>query len=119
MAIGDRVRIGDGQTWDDSVTVMVYDAPADQNGYYMKESNGGVRLNRLGGVRGGTLGTIAGQPIQASRLQLVGEERTPTMGGSDLVYLIPVKFDYYNQVAFIPTKNVRVIGGGHGLDMPQ
>jgi hypothetical protein len=98
---------------------MVYEPLTDAEGYYLKESSGGVQLKRMGGVKGGTLGTIAGATLQVNRLHLVGEEKVPTMGGADLVHIIPVRFDYYNQVAWIPTKNLRVIGGGHGMDMPQ
>jgi hypothetical protein len=117
MAIGDRVKIGDGSTWDDSVTVAVYEPITRGDGYYVIESSGGVQLQRLGGVKGGTLGTVAGPSIQANRLSLLGEERTPTMGGNDLVHLLPIRFDYYQRVAFIPTKNLRIIGGGHGMNM--
>lgn len=119
MAIGDRVKVGDGSTWDDSVTVMVYQPNVRPDGYYVLESNGGVQLTRMGGVKGGTLGTVAGPTIQANRLQLVGEEKTPTMGGADLVHLLPVRFDYYEKVAYIPTRCLRVVGGGHGMDMPH
>lgn len=118
MAQGDRVRIGDGSSWDDSVTVSVYEPRWQPDGELYLDHFGAAQLQRLGGVKGGSLGTIAGPSVRVHRTQLFGEQNVPVMGGMDLVHVFPVQLDYYQRIGWIPAHHIRVVGGGHGMDMP-
>lgn len=111
MAQGDRVRVGDGSTWDDSVIVSVYNPRSEANGDLVMDHFGAAMVMRLGGVKGGTTGVIAGPSIKVHRTQLIGEQNVPNMGGVDLVHLFPVQLDHYMQVGWLPTHHIRVIGG--------
>lgn len=111
MAQGDRVRVGDGSTWDNSVVVSVYSPRWEPNGDLALDHFGAAQIMRLGGVKGGTTGVIAGPSIRVHRTQLIGEANTPNMGGLDLVHLFPVQLDHYMQVGWLPTHHIRVIGG--------
>lgn len=111
MAQGDRVRIGDGSTWDDSVVVSVYSPRWEANGDLALDHFGAAQIARLGGVKGGTTGVIAGPSIRVHRTQLIGETNTPNIGGLDLVHLFPIQLDHYMQVGWLPTHHIRVISG--------
>lgn len=116
MAIGDRVVVGDGYTWTGEVTVVVYGPVMDAQGNIQNDYYGAATLQRLGGVKGGSTGTIAGQPLKVHRIQLVGEQNVPSIGGVELVNVFPVKFDYYQRTAFVPASHVRILGGDLAMD---
>jgi len=111
MAQGDRVKIGNGVIWDDSVTVSVYQPRWQPDGSLTVDHFGAAQIVRLGGVKGGTTGIIAGGSIKVHRTQLFGEENVPTMGGLDFVHLFPIQLDHYMQVGWLPTNHIRVVGG--------
>lgn len=111
MAQGDRVRIGDGSTWDDSIVVSVYAPNWNPHGELSLDHFGAAQITRLGGVKGGTTGVIAGPSIKVHRTQLIGEANVPNMGGLDLIHLFPVQLDHYMQIGWVPTHHIRVIGG--------
>lgn len=110
MAIGDRVVIGDGSTWDEKVTVAVYQPLLESNGSMRLDHFGASSVNRAGGVKGGSTGVITGQPIKVHRMQM-GEPHTPGLGNSDLINLFPIQFDYYQQLAYIRAEHIRVVSG--------
>lgn len=112
MAQGDRVKIGDGSVWDDSIVVSVYQPRFDEKKQLIFDHYGAVQVQRLGGVKGGTTGTIHGGAIRVHRTQLFGEPHVPTIGGLDLVNMFPIQLDHYMQVGWIPAHHLRVIGGG-------
>jgi hypothetical protein len=111
MAKGDRVRIGDGSTWDESVVVSVYEPRWQPDGSLYLDHFGAAQVVRLGGVKGGTFGTIAGPSIKVHRTQLFGEQNVPTMGGMDLVHVFPIQLDHYQRLGWLPTHHIRVVGG--------
>lgn len=117
MSVGDRVVIGNGAIWSDEVTVSVYEPRWQPDGNLYLDHFGAAQTIRLGGVKGGTLGTIAGPSIRVHRTQLYGEEHVPTMGGTDLIHLFPVQLDVYQKMGWVPSHHIRVVGGGHALDM--
>lgn len=111
MAVGDRVVVGNGSIWDNSVTVSAYEPLWDPAGDLRLDHFGAATIQRLGGVKGGTTGTIAGPSIRVHRTQLFGEENVPTMGGLDLVHLFPVQLDQYMRLGWFPANHIRVVGG--------
>lgn len=117
MAKGDRVRIGDGSIWDESVVVSVYEPRWQPDGTLYLDHFGAAQVVRLGGVKGGTMGTIAGPSIKVHRGQLFGEQNVPVMGGADTVHVFPIQLDHYQRVGWVPAHHIRVVGGGVGLDM--
>ena len=116
MAQGDRVLIGDGSTWDDSITVSVYEPRWQPDGSLYLDHFGAAQVVRLGGVKGGTHGTIAGASVRVHRTQLFGEQNVPTMGGMDLVHMFPIQLDHYMRIGWLPAHHIRVVGGGFGMD---
>jgi hypothetical protein len=112
MAIGDRIRIGNGSIWDDSVTVPVYSPRWEANGTLNIDHFGACATIRLGGVKGGTTGTINGPPIRVHRTQLLEDKTTAPIGGVDLIDLFPIQLDHYMQVGWIPVHHLRIISGG-------
>lgn len=117
MANGDRVLIGDGSTWDNSITVSVYEPRWTSDGELYLDHFGAAQIVRLGGVKGGTHGVIAGPSIRVHRTQLFGENNVPMMGGTDLVHVFPIQLDYYQKIGWLPANHIRVVGGGQGMDM--
>lgn len=112
MAVGDRVIIGDGTTWNSSVTVRCYEPIVDSAGNLDLDTYGAAKIIKLGGVKGGTTGVMLGQPVRIHRLQLVGEENIPNIGGIDFVNLFPVQFDYYQRVGWVPSHHIKIFEGG-------
>lgn len=119
MAQGDRVVIGNGSIWDDSVVVSVYQPKLQSEGELFLDPQGSAYIVRLGGVKGGTLGTIAGASIRVHRSQLFGESVTASLGGSDLVHVFPIQLDYYQTMGWIPAHHIRVVAGGVGLNIGE
>lgn len=113
MALNDRVRVGDGYTWDNSVTIPVYEVMYKPNGDLLLDSYGAVTLKRLGGVKGGTTGLIAGGAVKAHKNQIDFDTSTASMG-VDLVVLFPIRLDHYGKTVYIATNNMRVLGGSTG-----
>lgn len=112
MATGDRVKIGNGSIWDDTVTVAVYEPRWNVDGTLLVDHFNAAMITKVGGVKGGTLGIIKGQPIKVHRVQLFGEENVPNLGGVDLVNLFPIQFDYYFKEAYVYTNHFRIVQGG-------
>lgn len=117
MAVGDRVVVGDGQTWSNEITIPVYEPRWLPNGHLDLDHSGAAQIVRLGGAKGGFTGTIEGPSIRVHRNQLLGETSTATMGGVDLVHLFPVMFDVYQRVAWVPAHHMRIVAGGTGLNL--
>jgi len=111
MAVGDRIVVGDGSTWDNTVIVSVYEPLLDSNGELRLDHFQAAMIRRLGGVKGGSTGNIAGPSILVHRTQLFGEENIPTLGGLDLVHLFPIQLDQYMRLGWLPANHIRVVGG--------
>jgi hypothetical protein len=111
---GDRVKITLGTIIEGSANalVFVYGVDTDANGTPMRAFDGSVQIRSLGGVKNGSTGTIAGPSVRAHRTQLRDQETTAGLGNNDFVEMIPVALDYYQQTAYFPSDNVRIMAGG-------
>ena len=114
MAIGDFVKIGMGSLVHGVSTdnVPVFELEKDSNGNVRTDINGCVYPRPIGGVKGGLNGKIIGDPVKVQRSYVEKmTETTKGFGGSDLVMLFPVYFDYYKKTAYIHQSHMHLTHG--------
>ena len=117
MAAGDRVIIGDGSTWDDKVTVPVYEPIWEADGTLRLDNYNAGPIKLIGGVKGGSKGILKGQMIKVHRMALVGEKHENTsIGGVDLITMVLVFIETYQRDAWLPTHHIRIYSGSTNLD---
>lgn|SRR5690554_2565142 len=116
MARGDRVRVGDTghHTEDESDKIYpVYMAVMDdkRQGYYKQNDNGSVVFEFAGGVRGGSIGVIDGEALRTDRKMLKETKAliADMVGTVDYVQMIPVYFEKYQKVAWVPAEHVKIL----------
>lgn len=112
---GDRVKITNGSMadGDEQSTVFVYGVILSENNHQpIRAQDGSVVVESLGGVKCGTTGIIVGSPEKVHRTQLKNQDLPAGLGSNDFVELIPIMLDYYQQLGWFPTKNIRVLSGG-------
>lgn len=116
--IGDRVIIGGSGILAGSDMVVVYGPRRDAAGEMIWDKTGTIAsVERLGGVKAKSTGTIAGPPIRVQRTDLIDSgDRTPGLGGYDLIDLYPIHLDEYQKVGWFPADNMRVALGDPTLD---
>jgi hypothetical protein len=111
---GDRVKITTGTLYQDdpNASVFVYGVELDNNGAPLRSKDGAVTIQSLGGVKNGSTGTIMGPPEKAHRSHLKDQNVLPGLGTNDYIQVVPVMLDYYQQLGWFPSENVRVMAGG-------
>lgn len=114
MAIGDTVRIGHGSAIHgvSSDNVPVFDLEKNEHGQVRLDINGCAYPRAIGGVKGGSTAKIVGDPIRVQRSyieRMAGAVKS--VGGADYVMLFPVKFDYYQQTAFVHQDHMHLSHG--------
>ncbi len=111
---GDRIKITTGTLYEDrpDALVFVYGVKLDQNGAPTRAFDGSVQIESLGGVKNGSTGVIVGPPEKTHRSQLKDHDTPVGLGSNDFVELVPVMLDYYQQLGWFPTKNIRILAGG-------
>jgi hypothetical protein len=114
MAVGDSVRIGHGSAIHGVSTdnVPVFDLERDERDNIRWDINGCAYPRAIGGVKGGSIAKIAGDPIKVQRSYI---ERmsgaVKSVGGLDYIMIFPVRFDYYQQTAFVHQDHMHLIHG--------
>jgi len=111
---GDRVKITTGtlQDGDPNALVFVYGIKMDQNGTPLRSFDGAIQVESLGGVKNNSTGVVMGGPEKVHRSQLRDHSMPAGLGTNDFVMMVPVMLDYYQQLGWFPTENVRVMAGG-------
>lgn len=111
---GDRVKITTGTMYEDrpEALVFVYNVSLDPAGAPVRAHDGSVQIQSLGGVKNGSTGVVMGPPERAHRSQLRDHTTPPSLGTNDFVEMIPVMLDYYQQLGWFPSNNVRIMAGG-------
>lgn len=122
MAQGDRVMIVDGSgiMSNDNTHVLAFQPRRDQHGEMVWDHTGTIAsVQRVGGVKARSTGVIAGPPIRVRKEEVVTEVQTAAFGGHDLLELYPVFLDYYQQVGWFPSSNMRIVMGNTDLDRKE
>jgi len=114
MSIGDSVKVGMGSIVHGvaSDNIPVFELEKDNIGNVRIDMNGCVFPRPVGGVKGGLTAKIVGEPVKVQRSYVERmTETTKGFGGSDLVMLFPVFFEYYQKTAYIHQNHMHIIHG--------
>jgi hypothetical protein len=109
MATGDKVKIYMGTTLTSDQTVPVYDFIKNPDGTFSLDRNGAARPLCSGGVLAGSTGVVTGPPVQVNKLELRNAEKVVSYG-DDYTPLVPVRFDYYQKIAYVQAEHVHIQG---------
>lgn len=111
MAINDKVKVGLGKLEvSKDASIAVYDLQTDHEGNVVFDINGAANPKMIGGVKGASDGFIVGNPVKVSKNLLTGLKEGVASMGMEYVLMLPVKFDYYQKVAWVPADFVKIVG---------
>jgi hypothetical protein len=108
MAVGDKVKIGNGHLFEGTTNIPIYHVDVDSTNKYVVDSDGCSIPKFIGGVKPGSIGFIDGNPTRAVKSKLAGYDKVPALG-QDYVNLYPIRFEYYKQVAWVPCDFFQII----------
>lgn len=111
MAIGDRVKVGIGTINIHPDTVPIYSLNTDNFGNVLVDAHGSVSPKVIGGVKGGSVGEIVGEGARVIKSLLKGYDDGAASMGLEFVQMYPVKFEYYQQTAWVPQNHVHIFQG--------
>lgn len=107
MAIGDKIKAALHLSHAGDSPLAIYDVTnIDEEGI-------GI-ATRIGGVKPGSTGVVVGGPVKVLKHKLYGYTKVPSLGGPEYTLVFPIKWDYYQQVAWLPNDHMQVIGFEEG-----
>lgn len=113
--IGDRISVQSSLIYETQDEVLaIYRPRLNSDGTFMMSHDGSVILEKAGGVKAKSTGTVNGDSIKVHKSQLLHlQNETTSFGGTnDFVSVIPIWFDHYQQLGWVPSDHVRIVGGG-------
>ena len=111
MTIGDTVKATRGYLFTGDEPIPVYNVAVDEHNSYVVNSEGVCTPTFVGGVKTGTTGVIDGHPVKAMRAMLKGYEKVTGFGSTDTVMLFPVRWEAYQQVAWVSADHFLIQSG--------
>lgn len=108
MAIGDKVKAALHYSFVGDSPLAIYDVAKDDAGIPVLDSDGTCTPKRIGGVKPGSLGVVVGTGIKAIKSKLWGFDKVPSLM-AEYTLLFPVRWEYYQQVAWIPVDHMQVV----------